>query len=63
MHPRPGAINIGLTIGSKTLLTTFFVIDGKGSYSLLHGRDWIHANCCVAIDYASMLDLVAWRQC
>ena len=25
----------------------FFVIDGKGSYSLLHGRDWIHANYCL----------------
>ena len=25
-----GAINVELTIGSKTLLTTFFVIDGKG---------------------------------
>jgi hypothetical protein len=42
-----GAINIELTIGSKTLLTTFFVIDGKGSYSLLLGHDLIHANCCV----------------
>ena len=41
------AINVELTIGSKTLLTTFFVIDGKGSYSLLLGHDWIHANCCV----------------
>ena len=40
-------MNIELTIGSKTLLATFFVIDGKGSYSLLLGRDWIHANCCV----------------
>ena len=29
------------------MLTTFFVIDGKGSYSSLLGRDWIHANCCV----------------
>ena len=47
MHPRPGAINVELTIGSKTLLTTFFVIDGKGSYSLFLGHDWIHANCCV----------------
>ena len=28
-----GAINVELTIGSKTLLTTFFIIDGKGSYS------------------------------
>ena len=42
-----GTINVELTIGSKTLLTTFFVIDGKGSYSLLLGRDWIHANYCV----------------
>ena len=42
-----GAINIELIIGSKTLVTTFFVIDGKGSYSLLLGRYWIHANCCV----------------
>ena len=25
-----GAMNVELTIGSKTLLTTFFVIDGKG---------------------------------
>jgi len=41
------AINVELTIGSKTLLTTFFVIVGKGSYSLLLGHDWIHANCCV----------------
>ena len=39
-----GAINVELAIGSKTLLSTFFVIDGKGSYSLLLGRDWIHAN-------------------
>ena len=34
-----GAITVELTIGSKTLLTTFFVIYGKGSYSLLLGRD------------------------
>ena len=39
-----GAMNVELTIGSKTLLTTFLVIDGKGSYSLLLGRDCIHAN-------------------
>ena len=44
-----GAMNVELTIESKTLLTTFFVIDGKGSYSLLLGHDWIHANCCVRL--------------
>jgi hypothetical protein len=40
-------MNVELTIGSKTMLTTFFVIDGKGAYSLLLGRDWIHASCCI----------------
>ena len=40
-------MNVELTIESKTLLTTFFIIDGKWSYSLLLGHDWIHANCCV----------------
>uniref|UniRef100_A0A0A9CRF3 Peptidase A2 domain-containing protein n=1 Tax=Arundo donax TaxID=35708 RepID=A0A0A9CRF3_ARUDO len=42
-----GVLNVELTIGSKTLPVTFFVIDGKGAYSLLLGRDWIHANCCI----------------
>ena len=40
-------MNVELTIRSETLLTTFFVIDGKGSSSLLLGRDQILANCCV----------------
>ena len=34
-------------IMSKTLPTTFFVIDGKGTYNLLLGHDQIHANCCI----------------
>ena len=42
-----GAICLDLTIASKTLPTTFFVIKGKGSYNLLLGRDCIHANCCI----------------
>ena len=44
MSPTVGALYVNLTIGSKTLPTTFFVINGKGSYSLLLGRNWIHAN-------------------
>ena len=48
MHLRPGgAVNVELTIGSKTLLTTFFVLDGKGTSSLLLGHDQIHTNCCI----------------
>ena len=42
-----GALCVDLTIDSKTLPTTFFVINDKGSYSLLLGQDWIHANCCI----------------
>ena len=42
-----GAVNVELMTGSKTLSTTFFVINGKGTYSLLLGHDWIHANCCI----------------
>ena len=47
VSPAVGALCVDLTIGSKTLPTTFFVINGKGSYSLLLGRDWIHANCYI----------------
>jgi len=47
VYPVKGAICVELTIGSNTLLTTFFVISGKGAYNLLLGRDWIHANCCI----------------
>jgi hypothetical protein len=47
ISPVQGAICVELTIGSKTLSTAFFVIKGRGSYNLLLGRDWIHANCCV----------------
>jgi hypothetical protein len=42
-----GSVHVDLIIGSRTLLTTFFVIEGNGAYSLLRGWDWIHANCCI----------------
>jgi hypothetical protein len=45
-------------IGSKTMLTTFFVTEGKGAYNLLLGQDWIHANCC--IPSTMHLRLVQW---
>jgi hypothetical protein len=39
-----GVLSVELTVGSKTMPTTFFVVDVKGRYNLLLGRDWIHAN-------------------
>ena len=47
VSPAKGAVCVELTIGSKTLPMTFFVINGKGAYNLLFGRNWIHVNCCV----------------
>jgi len=47
VSPVKGGICVELTIGSKTLPTTFFGISGKGAYNTLLGRDWIHANCCI----------------
>ena len=42
-----GTVSVELTIRSKTLPTTFFIIDGKGTYSLLLRHDWIHTNYCI----------------
>jgi hypothetical protein len=47
VSPVKGAICVELTIGSKTMLSTFFVISGKDAYNLLLGGDWIHDNCCI----------------
>jgi hypothetical protein len=40
-------ISMKLTVGSKSLATAFFVIEVQGNYSVIHDRDWIHANRCV----------------
>jgi hypothetical protein len=42
-----GVLNVDLTMGSKTIPTSFFVISSKSMYTVLLGRDWIHANCCI----------------
>jgi hypothetical protein len=42
-----GVLSVDLTMGGKTVLTSFFVVNSKGSYTVLLGRDWIHANCCI----------------
>jgi hypothetical protein len=42
-----GVISMDLTVGSKMLATTFFIAETQGNFSLILGRDWIHANQCV----------------
>jgi hypothetical protein len=43
-----GVPSVDLTMGSKTVPTSFFVINNKSTYTVLLGRDWIHANCCIS---------------
>jgi hypothetical protein len=42
-----GVVSMELTVGSKSLATTFFIIELKGNYSIILGRDWIYANHCI----------------
>jgi hypothetical protein len=42
-----GVLNVDLTVGSKTVPTSFFIVNSKSTYIVLLGRDWIHANCCI----------------
>jgi hypothetical protein len=36
-----------LTVGRKSLATTFLVVEVQGNYSVILGRDWIHTNHCI----------------
>jgi len=42
-----GVLNVELTVGRKTVPTSFFIVNSRSTYTVLLGRDWIHANCCV----------------
>jgi hypothetical protein len=42
-----GVLNMDPTVGSKTIKTCFFIVSSKSAYTVLLGRDWIHANCCI----------------
>jgi hypothetical protein len=42
-----GVISMELTVGSTSLATVFFVIEVQGNYSVILGRNWIHANHCI----------------
>jgi hypothetical protein len=42
-----GVVSMELTVGSKSLATTFFIIEVQGNYSIILSHYWIHANCYV----------------
>ena len=42
-----GVLNVELTVGRKTIPTSFFIVNSKSTYTVLLGRDWIHTNYCI----------------
>ena len=46
---------IDITIGIKTALSVFLVIDYTANYNIFLGRDWIHANWCVLSPFHQFL--------
>jgi len=42
-----GVLNVELTVGRKTVPTSFFIVNSKSTYTVLLARDWIHTNCWV----------------
>jgi hypothetical protein len=42
-----GVISMELTVGSKLVAIAFFIVEVQCNYSVILGRDWIHANRCV----------------
>jgi hypothetical protein len=50
-----GVTSVELTIGTKILTVAFFIANLEGNYSLILGRDWIHANQCVSSTLHQML--------
>jgi hypothetical protein len=42
-----GVLSVDLTVGSRTVPTSFFIVNSKSTYTVLLGRDWIHTNCCI----------------
>ena len=50
-----GIFPIDITMGSKTSLSAFFLINSTANYNALLGRDWIHANWCVSFSIHQFL--------
>jgi hypothetical protein len=42
-----GVVSLELTVGTKSLATTFFIIEVEGNHNVILGCDWIHASRCI----------------
>jgi hypothetical protein len=57
-----GIVYKELTVGSKTVPTSFFMVDVKGRYNVLLGRDWIHANECTPLTLHQCVVQWVWNE-
>jgi hypothetical protein len=48
-------VSMELTVGSKSLDIAFFIIEVQCNYSIILGRDWIHANHCIPSTFHQFL--------
>jgi hypothetical protein len=58
-----GVISMELTMGSKLLATTFFVVEVQCNYSVIIGHDWIHANRCIPSTFNQSAHKMKWLLC
>src|ERR1043165_1354573 len=55
-----GVIQVDITVGSVTMPTIFMVIQGRPTYNLLVGREWLHG---IGVVPSSMHQhLIIWRE-
>jgi hypothetical protein len=40
-------LSVDLTVGSKTVPSSFFIVNSRSTYTILPSKGWIHANCCI----------------
>jgi hypothetical protein len=50
-----GVVSMELTVGSKSLSTTFFIVEVQGNHSIILGRDWIYVNHYVPSTFHQLL--------
>jgi hypothetical protein len=43
-----GIVSMELTVRSKSLITSLFIIKVQDNYNVIFGCDWIHANHCIS---------------
>ncbi|XP_075481228.1 uncharacterized protein LOC142521941 [Primulina tabacum] len=55
-------LHANFTVGSRSSLSAFFVVNSSASSHALLGRDWIHSNHCVPSSMHQLLLMWKWDE-